>query len=205
MCVAIQNVPCFHPSPLIILFFTLIKKAISSSSRVQRWPCSIMFIYSFVLIRQHDQGRPDERMLFHKPHFIHHQRWSLKSIQLMIMQKSLLLLLHHVLPCKLPAGGPLGTLIQLDITWIKESLQTFTQDTKYIHIQKEHKMHNVCLLSVFHRLFWFYVTPFPLSLSSGCFVSIKTDLMCYKITTNGLPFFVACWAICFLALRTLRM
>lgn len=87
-----------------LLDFTF--NAISSGYTVWRYPCSIMLIYSFVLIRQHDHQRPNKRMLVQSYSlYLSQQRWSLKGIKLMIMQQ--VLFLRYVLTCKLPDSGHL--------------------------------------------------------------------------------------------------
>lgn len=85
-----------------LLDFTF--NAISSGYTVWRYPCSIMLIYSFVLIRQHDHQRPNKRMLVQSYSlYLSQQRWSLKGIKLMIMQQ--VLLLRYVFTFKLPDSG----------------------------------------------------------------------------------------------------
>lgn len=145
-----------------LLDFTF--NAISSGYTVWRWPCSIMLIYSFVLIRQHDHQRPNKRMLVQSYSlYLSQQRWSLKGIKLMIMQK--VELLHYVFTCKLPDSGHL---ILINESCLVPPIQPFPFTRTYLRAynfvkkfaswkkkknlhSKLYKMQNVCVLSAFQR------------------------------------------------------
>lgn len=64
-------------------------------------------------------------------------------------------------------------------------------------------MHRVCSICLSACCFGFmsHTSQYQLNLSSGCCVSLKTDLMCGSIMENLLPSFFPCCATFFLPLR----